>query len=206
VTAGQRFARFTTDVLVRRPVLWPLLRGPVRRLFDRLAADWEALRGPDHLAPYEAGLQTIPEPPARALDLGTGTGAGARAIAGRWPETAVVGVDLAEAMIAEARRRVPGDLAGRVTFAVGDAAALPYPDGAFDLVTLANAIPFFDELARVVAPGGHVLFSYSRGPATPIYVPDARLRAELERRGFGELRTLGAGSGTAIVARKGGRR
>ena len=52
---------------------------------------------------------------------------------------------------------------------------LPYDDGAFDLVTLANMIPFFDELARVTAPGGALVFSFSGGAETPIYVPSARL-------------------------------
>ena len=41
---------------------------------------------------------------------------------------------------------------------VGDASALPYESAAFDLVTLNNMIPFFDELARVTAPGGYVAY------------------------------------------------
>ena len=37
-------------------------------------------------------------------------------------------------------------------------------------------IPFFDELARVTAPGGYVVFSFSTGPETPIWVSSERLR------------------------------
>ena len=55
-------------------------------------------------------------------------------------------------------------------FEAADAEQLPYPDGSFDLVSLANMIPFFEELARVTAPGGAVVFSFSAGPETPIYV------------------------------------
>jgi hypothetical protein len=69
-------------------------------------------------------------------------------------------------------------------------------------VTLGNMIPFFDELARVVAPGGRVLFAFSAGDATPIYVASDRLRVELGRRGFGDFEELAAGRGTALLARK----
>ena len=65
-------------------------------------------------------------------------------------------------------------------------------------------IPFFDELARVVAPGGWVLFAFSAGPETPIYVPPERLRAELSVRGFMDFAEFAAGNGTALVARKHG--
>ena len=82
------------------------------------------------------------------LDLGTGPGV-ARVIAELWPEAKVVGADVSPGMIAEARR-----LGGDVRYDVADATALPYDDGAFELVTLSNMIPFFDELARVTAPGG----------------------------------------------------
>ena len=63
-------------------------------------------------------------------------------------------------------------------------------------------IPFFDELARVVAPGGSVVFAYSGGAGTPIYVPPERLRAELERRGFADFAEFKAGRGTSFLARK----
>ena len=77
-------------------------------------------------------------------------------------------------MIEEARRKLPPELAGRVRFEVGDASALACPDGDFDLVVLSNMIPFFDELARVVAPGGTLVLSFSRGAETPIYVAPER--------------------------------
>jgi SAM-dependent methyltransferase len=84
-----------------------------------------------------------------------------------------------------------------------DAERLPFGDGSFELVTLANMIPFFDELARLVAPGGHVVFSFSSGPQTPIWVPPDRLRRELERRGFAEFADFESGAGIALLARKG---
>jgi SAM-dependent methyltransferase len=89
-----------------------------------------------------------------------------------------------------------------VTFQTGDAERLPFADGSFELVTLANMIPFFDELARVAAPGGHVVFSFSSGPQTPIWVPPERLRRELEARGFVDFADFENGAGTALLARQ----
>jgi SAM-dependent methyltransferase len=204
VTLGQRIARLTTNTVVRWPRLWGLLRGLTRRQFDAVAPKWNTMRMPDSLAPFEAALESVEPPPKRVLDLGTGTGAGARAVAGRFPEAEVVGADLSERMLAEARRALPAELASRIRFEAADASALPYDDASFDLVTLANMIPFFDELARVVAPGGSLLFAFSGGAGTPIYVPPERLRAELERRGFTDFAEFTAGRGNAFLARKRG--
>ena len=114
----------------------------------------------------------------------------------------MTGADLAEEMLAEARGKTPPELADRIRFEQADSARLPYHDASFELVTLANMIPFFDELARVTAPRGWTLFSFSAGPETPIWVPPERLRAELERRGFSEFADFRAGAGTALLARK----
>jgi hypothetical protein len=63
-------------------------------------------------------------------------------------------------------------------------------------------IPFFDELVRVVARPGFVVFSFSRGAQTPIYVPPETLRRELGARGFDEFAEFAAGDATALLARK----
>jgi len=197
VTWAQRFARFVTGAVVRAPFLWRLFRGPMTRNFDRLASEWQATRvSRERLAPMDAALDALPEPPQRALDVGTGTGAVARVLAERWPGAEVTGVDVSPAMIAEARRL------GAERYDVGDASKLPYADGSFDVVTLNNMIPFFDEVARVTAPGGHVAVSFSMGPSTPIWVPLERVRAELERRGFRHVADFSAGNGLSLLARK----
>jgi ubiquinone/menaquinone biosynthesis C-methylase UbiE len=199
VTIGQRFARIATEFVVRRPALWRVFRPLLRSQFDKLAPRWDALRRPDSYASLEAALDLLPAPPRRALDIGTGTGAAARLVAARFPKAEVTGVDVAPKMVEQARRLKD---APHVRFEVADAEKLPAADGTFDLVTLANAIPFFDELARVTAPGGRVVFSFSAGPETPIYVPSERLRSELERRGFADFAELSAARGTAFVAAK----
>jgi len=197
-----RFARLVTDVVVRRPFLWRLLRGRLRDMFDSVAPTWEERIGPHHLGALRLALAEV-EPPLRALDLGTGTGVAAKAIASLFPEAQVDGVDLSEGMLREAEARLPDELRGRVRFRQADASALPYPDGEFGVVTLMNMIPFFDELARVLGPGGHVVVSFSRGADTPIYVPHERLRHELARRGFAEFADFSAGPATAFRARLG---
>jgi SAM-dependent methyltransferase len=199
VTLGQRFVRFATDVVVRHPALWRLFRRPIRRQFDRLAPRWESIRGPDFLAPLEAALERLPVAPERVLDVGTGTGAAARLAGSRYPEADVVGVDVAERMVDEARRLTDSS---RVTYRAADAERLPFDDGSFDLVTLNNMIPFFGELARVVAPDGHLVVAFTGGAGTPIYVPPERLRHELGRRGFAEFAELSAGRGTALLAKR----
>ena len=198
MTIGQRFARLVTDVVVRAPFLWRLFRRRMTRNFDALAPEWDATRvSRERLTAMIAALDATGAP-TRALDVGTGTGAVARLIRERWPAADVTGVDVSPGMIAEARRL------GKERYDVGDASALPYEDAAFDLVTLNNMIPFFDELARVVAPGGHAAIAFSLGAATPIWVPLERVRHELEQRGFLHIADFSVDPGVSLLARKGG--
>jgi ubiquinone/menaquinone biosynthesis C-methylase UbiE len=197
VQLGQRFVRFVTNVVLRWPRLWPFFRPAVRLQFDRMAPVWAAMRQPDSLASYETALDRVDGPVRRALDGGTGTGAGALEIAKRFQSAEVVGLDVAPAMLEEARRLAPG-----IAFVEGDASALPFGDGEFDLVAHANMIPFLDETARVLRPGGWAVYAFSAGPQTPIYVEPERLRRELERRGFTDFAEIAAGRGNAVLARR----
>lgn len=199
-SAGRRFARLTTRVVVARPVLWRLFRWPIRRQFGLLATSWDTRIGPEGLVPLGAALDRLAKPPSKVLDLGTGTGKAARVVAKRFPEADVVGVDLAPEMVRQARDLLPTELAGRVSFEVADGASLPFPDGAFDLVVLQNMIPFFEELGRVTTPGGRVIFAFSRGAETPIWVPPEKLRARLGEVGFGAFEEVPAGPGVAVLA------
>jgi ubiquinone/menaquinone biosynthesis C-methylase UbiE len=165
-----------------------------------MAPVWDAMLLEDSLASYEEALGRIPGPVERALDVGTGTGAGARVLRARFPNAEIVGADLAPEMLAEARRLAP-----EITFVEGDASRLPFDDGSFDLVAHENMIPFLDEVARVLRPGGWTVFAFSSGPQTPIWVEPDRLRTELERRGFADFAEIAAARGNAVVARRGDR-
>jgi ubiquinone/menaquinone biosynthesis C-methylase UbiE len=98
----------------------------------------------------------------RVLDLGCGLGDDVFAIAERIGATGqVVGADISERMIEEAKRRTP---AGRsVEFLVSDAHHLPFADNTFDgvrserlLMHVTDAERVLDEMTRVVRPGGRV--------------------------------------------------
>jgi ubiquinone/menaquinone biosynthesis C-methylase UbiE len=113
----------------------------------------------------------------------------------------VRGVDLSEAMIRRAQRRIGLDPEGRVAFRVADAADLPYDDDSFDLVAQLNMPPFFAETARVLRPGGHFVIAASFGPATPFYTPESVLRRGFARVGLEQVDSGTAGDGTYWVAR-----
>jgi ubiquinone/menaquinone biosynthesis C-methylase UbiE len=203
VTIGQWFARIVTSIVVRVPALWRVFRRPLTANFDRLAPEWDATRVHEiSLGAMRAALDGVETPPKTALDLGTGSGAVARLVAARWPDADVVGADVSSEMVNEARRLATTQ---KQRYDVADASRLPYDDGAFELVTMNNMIPFFDELARVTAPRGQVAVSYSRGASTPIWVPLERVQAELQRRNFTHVATFSAGPGLSLLARKGDR-
>ncbi len=69
-------------------------------------------------------------PPSRVLDLGCGLGASSIALARAYPRAQVLGVDLDEASVTEARAEAAeAGVADRVTFVVGDAAHVASGDG-----------------------------------------------------------------------------
>jgi SAM-dependent methyltransferase len=79
-------------------------------------------------------------PPARVLDLGCGLGASSVALARAYPRAQVLGVDLDQASVIEARAQAAQTgVADRVTFVVGDAAHLT-SEGPFQLVTIFEAL------------------------------------------------------------------
>jgi SAM-dependent methyltransferase len=108
-------------------------------------------------------------PPARVLDLGCGLGASSVALARAYPRAQVLGVDLDEASVAEARAQAAEEgVADRVTFVVGDAAQVA-AEGPFELVTVFEALHDMGDpvgalrAARaLLAPGGSVLVADER--------------------------------------------
>jgi len=79
-------------------------------------------------------------PPSRVLDLGCGLGASSIALARAYPRAQVLGVDLDEASVTEARAEAAeAGVADRVTFVVGDAAHVA-SETSFDLITAFEAL------------------------------------------------------------------
>jgi SAM-dependent methyltransferase len=192
-------------LVARMPRAWRFIRRPTRWFFDSLAPGWDARVQPDspeHLTALFAGVESVEGTPRRILDLGTGTGAGALALARRFEEAHVEGVDISERMIAAAQEKTTEDLADRVRFRVADAAALPFETESFDLVTQISVPVFFDQIARLLRPRGNVIVVSSLGKATPYYLPNEVLRRRFERRGFRTVAAGSAGLGTFFVAER----
>ncbi len=101
---------------------------------------------------------------ARVLDVACGTGDLALAVAKRYPEARVVGIDPSREMTAIGRSKLDRlGLGGRVELGGGDARKIAFPDGSFDAVTIAFGIrnvpdrpAALREMARVTRPGGTV--------------------------------------------------
>jgi SAM-dependent methyltransferase len=97
------------------------------------------------------------------LELGCGTGDDAIALAQLvTPKGRVIGVDISETMIAEARRQAAG-LGLPLTFETGDAQSLRFTDGAFDavrcermLMHVVDVEAALAEMVRVTRPGGRI--------------------------------------------------
>ena len=97
----------------------------------------------------------------RVLDLGSGTGypalLGAQTVG---PSGSMIGLDLAEQMLAVARRKASALGFANVTFRTGDVTALPFDANSFDAITsravvsqaFASALAAA-EIARVLNPG-----------------------------------------------------
>jgi ubiquinone/menaquinone biosynthesis C-methylase UbiE len=107
-------------------------------------------------------------PGVRVLDVATGPGYVAAAAARRG--AAVVAVDFSAAMLAEARRHHP-----EIDFQVGDAEALPFPEGIFDAVVmsfgllhLARPDQALAEAHRVLRSGGRIGFTVWARPDTAV--------------------------------------
>lgn len=104
-----------------------------------------------------------PSPGKRILDVGTGTGVLVHALAPLVdPGGEVVGVDLSNVMLEEARSRVPSGIEN-LRFERQDAQALSFEDNTFDAAMssivfqhLPDPEAALDEMVRVTKPGGVV--------------------------------------------------
>jgi SAM-dependent methyltransferase len=120
--------------------------------YERYMGKWSRLAG-------DAFLDWLaPVPGLRWLDVGCGSGAFTETIVERCAPASVHGVDPSEAQLAFARTRFPANVA---EFRQGDAMALPFAGGSFDVAVMPLVIFFVPdpakgvaEMARVISPRG----------------------------------------------------
>ena len=118
-------------------------------------------------------------PGTRVLDVGGGFGGPARTLAVEFG-CHVIGIDLTDSYVRAAKVLTARmGLDARVTHQVGDALALPFPDGAFDLVwtqnsgmNIADKERLYAGFHRVLRPGGRLaLQEPMAGPVQPVVYP-----------------------------------
>jgi SAM-dependent methyltransferase len=165
-----------------------------------------------HATMTDWGLQQITVAKnATILDIGCGGGQTVRKLAALAPEGKAVGLDYSPASVAVSRETSSREIeSGRVQIEPGSVAALPFPDGTFDVVTAVETHYYWPDLPanvrevlRVLKPGGTfalVAETYRGGPFRVVYgivmpllraafLSDAEHRDLLTQTGFTEVET-----------------
>jgi len=126
--------------------------------FRREGADWDEFRALGLPAErIEAALlAALPPRIDRLLDIGTGTGRLLELLAPR--ATSAIGIDASREMLALARARLTErGLGGHCAVRQGDLYRLPFPDAAFDAVTLQMVLHYLEDPAAALAEAARVL-------------------------------------------------
>jgi demethylmenaquinone methyltransferase / 2-methoxy-6-polyprenyl-1,4-benzoquinol methylase len=150
----------------------------VRAMFQRIAHRYDLANhllsgGLDFWWRHRASEIVRQWNPRCVLDLATGSGDLAITIAKKLPGAEITGADFCAEMLGTARAK------GLTNTVVADALHLPFSDASFDAVTVAFGLrnmadwnAALVEMARVLAPGGHLLvldFSLPHGLSRPVY-------------------------------------
>jgi SAM-dependent methyltransferase len=164
--------------------------------FTRLAPVWDDSRGRYRPIPLRDALERGgPFPAGPAVEVGCGTGLLTAFIAGVWPQ--VVSLDLTWEMVRRSRAR------WRLN---ADAARLPVASGMAAAVVLADVPLFAEEVVRILAQDGVVVWSNALGAESPHHVPVEVVAAALGRAtphvGWDAV-TAEAGWGLWAVLRRG---
>jgi len=135
----------------------------LRKEFNQWACDGRgtALES-HHLAFVESTLELMAiEPRDRCLELGCGEGWASRLLAQRVPEGSVVGLDVADEMVRNARAKSAA--CENLMFILGAAEDIPWQDNFFSKALCVESFYYYEdpekalrEIYRVLSPGGSV--------------------------------------------------
>jgi SAM-dependent methyltransferase len=130
---------------------------------DTMPGTYDRCLGPALFEPFAGHLAAVAATlsPQHVLELAAGTGIATRQLVNALPAAQLTATDLNPAMVSWAAEHVGG-----VTWRQADAQHLDFPDASFDLVVCQFGVMFFPdkaaafaEVARVLQPGGTMLFA-----------------------------------------------
>jgi demethylmenaquinone methyltransferase/2-methoxy-6-polyprenyl-1,4-benzoquinol methylase len=164
----------------------------VAAMFDAVAERYDLLNdvlsmGQDRYWRSVVARLVAAQPGDLVLDIAAGTGTSSRAFTAAGARC--VACDFSQGMLRVGKSSRAGKsktgTAGLVSFAAGDALALPFADAAFDVVTIsfglrnvADPQAALTEMLRVTRPGGRlVVCEFSHLPARPLDVAYQRYLA-----------------------------
>lgn len=164
----------------------------VTSLFDGLAPEWHTRTSPARtqvvLDAITRGLEPLLSNRGVCVEVGSGIGTYSPLLAERFD--VVLSIELSWEMLVRATD---------VTFRVrADGSSVPLEDGAADAVVLINAFLFPEEVNRVLADGGILLWVNSSGDQTPIHLTTAEVEAALPFLVEGVESRAGAGAWCAL--------
>ena len=144
--------------------------GRVRGVFNSVASKYDVMNDVMSMGIHRVWKDAMmdwlaPRPGQRLLDVAGGTGDIAFRFLARAGSGHATVLDLTEPMLIEGRRRAEaGRMADSLDWVVGDAMALPFPDGCFDVYTISFGIrnvtrpqDALAEALRVLRPGGRLM-------------------------------------------------
>ncbi|MEX0768091.1 MAG: methyltransferase domain-containing protein [Microthrixaceae bacterium] len=186
--------REITEAVADDPKSWtPEISQQVAGFFDEMASSWAAsgnrARGQVVLQDLlsRAGLLRAGLLGGVVVELGAGTGSGT-ALLNQHFEHVIAG-DLSSEMI----KRLPAQLANRVQL---DSSALPFATGSVQTLACVNMILFADEVVRVLAADGVLIWVNSIGNRTPIHLSASRIAQVLST----QVQELDLGGGFKVTA------